>query len=81
MVVNWTHPLAKVRGVSLVMSCQHARWWFPDNEQTSFSVVSIGPPLPPTPPLHSPGSKAELPAGVSGGAGKRVVVTGAAKNT
>ena len=86
MDVNWTHPLAKVRGVSLVTSSQQARWWFPDMEQISFRVVSIWLLLPPTPLTPPPPSAVvtlvpppRLPAEVlvSGGAGRRVVVTGA----
>ena len=38
---NWTQPLAKESGVSVVTSSQQERWCEPDMEQTSFSEVSI----------------------------------------
>ena len=38
---NWTQPLAKLSGVSVVTSSQQERWCEPDIEQTSFKVVSI----------------------------------------
>ncbi len=42
--VNCTPPLVKVSGVVSVTSSQQALWRLADIEQTSFRVVSMGPP-------------------------------------